>query len=383
MKNLIFLALIIGMFTEGCNSFMIGGLLPQICKTIGQPIAVTGQGITVFSLAYVLSAPLYSIIFSNKSLKRSIQIAVLVFLLGNLITLISKTIVVFLIGMSTAGIGIGFFTPLCIMIAIHFSDVSARGRILSLVWGANSAGVVFGVPFGLYLSTFLNWQWSIAYMVILGLLVFIGFSFQNIDIKLPVLPSFRDPFRLLIDPKIMVVIGSSCFISVACLGLYSYIAAIQSGAPHSLAVTLFAWGLGGFIGSSFVGIFTDLTKKPQVIMVLILVGLIITFISLPFTKNLPYLGLIPFFMWGALGWAIMAPQQHILFELQEKQGTTLAALNTSAIGLGSVFGTAIGGSVIAAGFAAIDLPLLAAILLIGVLICQLMLMNNLRKECIT
>ncbi len=40
MKNHILLALVIGMFTEGYNSFMIGVLLPQIGQTIGQPVAV-------------------------------------------------------------------------------------------------------------------------------------------------------------------------------------------------------------------------------------------------------------------------------------------------------------------------------------------------------
>lgn len=378
MKNLMFLVLAIGMFTVGCNSFMIEGLLPQIGQTIGQPIAVTGQGITLFSLAYFFSAPLYSIIFSNKPVKLTIQIALAIFILGNVITLIAKTIVLFLIGMSLVGIGTGIFTPLCVTIAIHFSDISVRGRVSSLVWSANSAGVVFGVPFGLYLSSSFNWQLSIAYLIILGLLVFIGFSLQNADIKLPVLPSFGDRFRLLIDKKIMLVIGLTCFISTACLGLYSYVAPIQSGAPHSLAIILFIWGLGGFIGSSLVGIFIDVTNKPQVIMTLILVGLILTFITLPFTKHLPYLGLIPFFMWGALGWATTTPQQHILFELQEEQGTTLAALNTSAIGLGSVLGTAIGGSVIASGFREIYLPFLAAILLLIVLIYQLMVIKNLR-----
>jgi predicted MFS family arabinose efflux permease len=214
----------------------------------------------------------------------------------------------------------------------------------------------------------------------LGLLVLIGFSLQNVDIKLPVSPSFGERFRLLINQKIIWVIGLTCFISTACLGLYTYVAAIQSGAPHSLAVTLFAWGLGGFIGSSLVGIFIDLTKKPQVIMTLILVGLILTFITLPFTKHLPYLGLIPFFMWGALGWATTIPQQHILLELQEDQGTTLTALNASSIGLGSVFGTVIGGAVIALGLKEIYLPFLAAMLLFIVLICQLILIKSLRRS---
>jgi predicted MFS family arabinose efflux permease len=288
MRNLIFVVMLMGMFTVGCNAFMIEGLLPQISLTIGKSIAVTGQGITSFSLAYFLSAPLLSLFFSNKSIKRNIQIALLIFLLGNLITLISKTLVLFIIGMSLAGVGIGFFTPLCVTIAMHFSDASAKGSALSLVWGANSAGVVFGVPFGIYLSSFFNWQLSIAYIIILGLFVFIGFSSQAIDIKLPILPSLKNQLRLLGNQKIMLVIGMACFVSMACLGLYAYIATIQPGTPHSLALILFSWGLGGFIGSSLVGIFIDSTKKPDVIMVVILMGLIITFITLPFIKNLPY-----------------------------------------------------------------------------------------------
>ena len=179
---------------------------------------------------------------------------------------------------------------------------------------------------------------SIAYIVILGLLAFIGFSLQNADIKLPVLPSFDDRFRLLTNQKILSVVGITCFISMVGLRLYSYVAPLQSGSPNSLTMTVFTWGLGGFIGSSLVGIFIDMTKKPRLIMAIILVGLILTFISIPFIKNLPYLGLIPFFMWGAFGWATTTPQQHILFELQEEQGTILAALNTSAMGLGSAFG---------------------------------------------
>jgi predicted MFS family arabinose efflux permease len=282
--------------------------------------------------------------------------------------------------MFLTGIGTGIFTPLCVAIAINLSDVSVRGRVSSLIWGANSAGVVFGVPFGLYLSSYFSWKLSIVYLIILGLFVFIGFSFQNADIKLPITPSLKDRFNLLVDQKILFVIGLTCFISIACLGLYSYIAPLQSGAPHSLAITLFIWGLGGFIGSSLVGIFIDITKKPQMIMALILVGLILTFIIIPFTIQLSYLGLIPVFTWGAFGWATTTPQQHILFELQENQETMLTALNASAIGLGSVFGTAMSGSIIAAGFKEIHLPFLAAILLLVVLVCQLMLIKNLNKE---
>jgi len=376
MKNLIFLVLVVAMFTMGCNAFMIAGLLPQISQTLGQPIAITGQGITAFSLFYFISAPVFSVILSNKSFKLIIQIALIVFLLGNLVTLFSKSITLFLIGRSLAGIATGIFTPACLTMAFHFADQSSRGRRLSMIWGANSAGAVFGVPFGLYLASMLNWQWSIVYIISLSMLVFVIFSFQHVNIKLPVMPSFKDRFYLLIDQKIMLVIGITFFVSTASLGLYSYMAVIQSGISHSLVLTIFIWGLGGFIGSSFVGFFIDLTKKPHMIMVLILVGLIFTFITIPFTMNLPYVGLIPFFMWGIFGWAMPTTQQHILFELQDKQGTILAALNGSAIGLGNAIGTAMGGSLIASGLQGIDLPFCSAILLLVVFICQLMLIKN-------
>ncbi|KGP64102.1 MFS transporter [Legionella norrlandica] len=378
MKNLIFLA--IGMFTVGCSSFLIAGLLPQIGQTIGQSIAITGQGITLFSLTYFLSAPLFSMLFINKSVKRIIQFALTVFILGHLITLVSENIALFLIGRAFAGIGAGIFTPLCITIAIHLVNPSAKGRVLSFVWGANSAGVVFGVPFGLYLCSLFHWQTSIAYIVTLGLLALIGFSLQNADIMLPKSPSFGDRLRLFVDQKILSVIGITCFTSLASLGLYSYVAPIQSGSPNSLTMTLFIWGLGGFTGSSLVGIFIDRTEKPRVIMAFILVGLMLTIISIPFTKNLPYWGLIPFFMWGAFGWATTTPQQHILLELHEQQGNILAAINASAIGLGGALGTTLGGLIITSGFREIYLPFPAATLLLVVLICQLILIKNSKRN---
>lgn len=373
-KNLIFLA--IGMFTIGCNSFLVAGLLPQIGQTIGQPVAVTGQGLTLFSLTNLLSALVFSVIFANKPAKSIIQFALVVFILGNLITLLSENIALFLIGRSIAGAGTGIFTPLCISIAVQLANASAKGRALSFVWGASSAGVVFGVPVGLYLSSLSHWQLSIAYIVALSLIALVGLSLQDANISLPESPPLGARLRLIVDPKTLSVIGITCFTAAASLGLYSYVTLVQSGSPNSLSLTLFSWGLGGFIGSSLVGTFVDRSKDPRVVMVLILVGLMFSFISIPFTKDLPYFGLIPFFMWGLFGWALPTPQQQILFELHEDQGSILSAINSSSLGLGGALGTLLGGMIISFGFMQAYLPFAAATLLLFVLIGQLMVINN-------
>jgi predicted MFS family arabinose efflux permease len=375
--SLIFLA--IGMFAVGCNTFLFAGLLPQMGQTIGQSVAVTGQGLSIFSLTYLLSAPLFSVILANKPVKRIIQIALTVFILGNLFTIISQNLTLFLIGRALAGIGAGIFTPLCIAVAVHLVDASAKGRALSFVWGANSAGVVFGVPLGLYLATSFRWQVSIAYLIALCVITLAGFSLQKADLKLPESPSLGARLRLMADPKTLAVMGVTCFTAAASLGLYSFVSLVQSGSPNSLSLALFCWGLGGFIGSSMIGSFIDRTKKPRVIMALVLVGLMFSFCSIPFTKNLPYVGLIPFFMWGIFGWAVPTPQQHVLFELHEGHGSILAALNSSCLGLGAVVGTMLGGLIISFGFKESYLPFPAAALVLCVLIGQLILINNSNK----
>ncbi|MBX9567939.1 MAG: MFS transporter [Candidatus Obscuribacterales bacterium] len=376
-KNLIFLA--VCMFSVGCNVFLIAGLLPQIGETIGQTAAITGQGLTLFSLTNLLSALFFSVLFANKPAKQIIQLALTVFLFGNLVTLFSNNIALFLIGRAIAGIGTGIFTPLCITLAVHMVNESEKGRALSFVWGSSSAGVVFGVPIALYLSSLFQWQLSIAFDIAFGLLGLVGFSLQKADTSLPPSPPLGDRLRLMVDPKTLAVIAITCFTAMASLGLYSYVTLVQSGSPNSLSMTLFSWGLGGFVGSSLVGTFIDRSKNPRLIMALILAGLLLSFIAIPFTRELSYIGLIPFFMWGAFGWAVPTPQQKILFELHENQGSMLAAINSTSLGLGSTLGTLLGGLIISSGFEETYLPFPAATLLLFVLIGQLILINNSNK----
>lgn len=377
MKRLIFLA--VGMFVVGCSSFIVAGLLPEIGKTIDKPLPVTGQGITVFSLAYLISAPLFAVVSSKRSEKSIVQCALVILILGNYITVISESLLLFLIGRIITGIGAGIFTPSCVAIAMKLSNSSRKGRSLSFILGANSAGVVFGIPVGLHLAKLFDWQHSIFYIITFSFIALIGISFQKFEISVTETKAiFFDRFRLLLDQRILSVIGITCFTSMACIGLHSYVAPLQVGMPNSLTVILFFWGLGGFLGSSLVGAFVDRIKRPEIVMVLLLIGLMLNFSILPLVKNSNYLGLIPFFIWGALGWATTTPQQHTLFELNEENGKVLTALNSSAMGLGGALGTAGGGYLLSSGIKIDQLPFFVSALLLVVLVFQFLLVNNLK-----
>ncbi|WP_372365655.1 MFS transporter [Candidatus Uabimicrobium sp. HlEnr_7] len=380
MKKLVFLVL--GMFTMGSSAFMIAGLLPGIGKTIGQSISVTGQGITAFSLTYLISAPVFSMIFSNRSAKQTLKIALLVFILGNILTLCAENIILFIVGRIITGLGAGLFNPLAVSIAIELGDPAKRGKTLSLIWGANSAGVVFGVPIGVYISQQFAWQYSIGCVAAFALIVLIGFSMQKAQIKSSAPSSTAERFRLLLDRNVLAVIGVTCFTCLSTTGLYSYISVIHSQSSHSLPTILLLWGFGGFIGSLFIGSVVDRTQNPQGVMAFLLICLVPIFISMPYLVQIPYLGLIPFFLWGLMGWATVTPQQYVLFGLYEKQKAVLSALNSSAIGLGGSMGTALWGIMIATGFNEKTLPLWGAAVLFIVLVGQILLMKRFKKESV-
>lgn len=353
---------------------MIAGLLPGIGKSLEQPVAIASQGIAAFGLTYLFSAPLFSLFFgSSLTAKRTLQLALAIFLVGNLATLSAHGIGVFLVGRVLAGLGAGIFNPACVNLAMSIGGATkaTRGKTLSFIWGANSAGVVFGVPLGIYLASKFDWRVSIGYVFVLALVVLVGLSVQNADVALPAKSSLKMRLQLLGDKKVLQVLAITCGTACASLGLYAYVSLVQRGVPHSLSATLICWGVGGFTGTSLVGSLVDQTRRPRRVMALILVGLIVTFLTMPLTHGLPYVSLASFFLWGMFGWAMPTPQQHVLFGFHEDQRAVLSALNSSAMGLGSSLGTAIGGIAVASGAQGTHLPILAAAVLGFVMLGQL------------
>ncbi len=74
----------------GVDSYLIAGLLPPDLHTaLGTSIAAAGQGVTVFEITYVIAAPLFAVLLANKPARRILLIALSVFAVGNILTVMS------------------------------------------------------------------------------------------------------------------------------------------------------------------------------------------------------------------------------------------------------------------------------------------------------
>ncbi len=195
-------------------------------------------------------------------------------------------------------------------------------------------------------------------------------------------PSMQQRFAMMAKERVAAIISVTFITSIASLGLYTYISTILDNLKDtpSLAPYLWAWGIGGVIGSFSVGYFIDRTARPKMLMAGILTIMAFAMFCIPFALPFPILSFLPFVLWGAMGWASQAPQQHELLRLQPNHGAAVVALNSSANYLGSAVGSALGGIVLLAGLTPSSLPFAAGCLVLAALLVQWLIISSNRKR---
>lgn len=371
---LLFLAA--GMFTMGCDDYIVAGLLPGLGASLHTSMAGAAQGITAFNFTYLVCAPLFAVLLARQPARRVLVAALAIFALGNVLTLASPNLWAYLASRALAGVGAGMFLPVAVASAALLVPPEAQGRALGLIWGANSAGAVVGVPLGLWLSAHSGWQAAIWLVLGMAALTFVGVALVQPKLEVESPPTLAQQLRFLGDRRVLSIVGVTGLTAMGSLGLYAFIAPLQVGLANSADAALSVWNLGGLVGSFAVGFVADRLGRPKLLMAAILVALFTSVLALPSLGALPLVGLLPFLVWGALGWATVTPQQMALIELEPGHEASVVALNSSAVGLGAVLGPALGGLALAYGLSVRVLPYAAGALLLAALVWQLALLRQ-------
>lgn len=340
--------LTIGMFALGMDAYIVAGLIPSISKSFNKSSSAIGQGVTVFTLFFSISAPIFSTILAKSPVKKILIIAFSIFTLANIITAISMNYMLYIVSRAIAGLGAGVFSPIAISASNHLVSEKHKGKAIAFTVGGMSVGTVIGVPLGLEIANISNWRFAMWVIIVISFIALISISILMPKFKIEAPPNLKDRFQLFLNKHVLRVISVTLCAAIASLGLYTYLADIIKTNTDTKNLThyLTAWGIGGLIGSFGIGFIIDRFKNTRFVMLIILILLALSFGLIPISINLPILGLIPFILWGAMGWATQAPQQHILLKKHPEYGGSAVALNSSINYLGSAMGSAIGGIIL-------------------------------------
>lgn len=346
MKKILILAL--GMFSLGMDTYIVAGLIPEMSRSLNQSSTAIGQGVTIFTLVFAISAPLFSIFLAKINVKQTLIFALIIFIFANIMTSLAVNLPIYLLARAIAGLGAGIFSPMAVSTGSQLVENKNRGKALATVVGGMSIGTVIGVPLGIQISNLTSWRVTLLFIVLISTLTCVLIAIHFRAIFAPTPPSIKERFKLFIHPHIIRIMTVTVCAAIASLGLYTYLSKIveQYQSIYSLTTYLMMWGIGGLIGSFSIGFIIDRFKFTNLIVLSIMILLLFSFILLPISIHTPIASCLPFLLWGAMGWATQAPQQHILIKNYESYGETAVALNSSVNYLGSSIGSALCGSLL-------------------------------------
>jgi predicted MFS family arabinose efflux permease len=355
-SKLVWLA--VGAFAIGTEGYVVAGLLPDLAADLHVSVALAGQLITVFALAYALGSPVLAVVTGAMERRRLLIVALAAFAIFNLLAAVAHSYVLLMLARVGLALSAGTFMPAASAYAVAAFPAAQRGRALSVIYGGFTVALVLGAPLGVTLGAHLGWRFIFIGVAAAALVALTGLSLTLSRQKAGATVSIPERVAVARRPEILAALSVTVLALTGVYAIYSFLAPLLERAAHvggdTVALMLFVFGLGGVIGNACSGSATDRFGAKRV-LTFVLLGLAVLFTMLALTVAwvtpavafwvlLPLLG-----AWGFTGFSFPASQQTLLVSLAPKFAPITLSLNSSAIYLGVSLGTALGSMFVAQG----------------------------------
>ena len=354
----ILLALALGTFAVGTESFMIAAILPAIASSVRVGVPAAGQLVTAFTLVYALSSPILTALTASHSRRILLLGSLGAFLTANLFAAAAPSYWALMGARVLLAIAAGLYVPSANALAGTIVHPSRRGRALAIVNGGVTVAVALGVPAGAFLGAHFGWRSTFLGVAVLSLIAWLVLA-----IRLPRgegashAASLLERLAIVRLPGALPVLLTTAIWATGAYTVYTYVALFLSvsaglSTEHAgMMVTLV--GVAAAMGVALGGLANDRygTRTVQAITLPLMACAFggLTILSLTFVPT-PLFALVPFLiLWGFSAWGFFPAQQHrVIAVVGDGHASVGMSLNASFMYAGFASGAALGSIVIAA-----------------------------------
>ncbi|MDW5499791.1 MFS transporter [Pseudomonas lundensis] len=335
-----------GTFAIGTDAFIVAGILDEISGTFAVSPAQAGQLISVFALAYMLFAPLTAWLLGNLNRKHILQLALVLFIAGNLVCAYADSFLQMSAGRVLAALGAACYTPQAAAAAVGLVSEKRRGLAISIVYGGMTLAIALGIPFGTFLARLIGWREIFLLIALLGAVSLLGLSLALRAIAAPGKHTLKERLAPMRQKAVLTTLLITFFAVCSEHIVYSYVSVLlkntQFGPEAILPIALLVFGVGAVIGNFVSGLLTDTFGSKFVLLFSVSVQTVSLFL-LTFYVSSPWWVLAIFLVWGITGWMYLVPIQHHLLSLSKRFGALTVSLNSSVLYAGIAAGGMLGG----------------------------------------
>ncbi|UKS63578.1 MFS transporter [Rossellomorea marisflavi] len=335
-------------FAVGLVELIVGGILPNIAEGLDISLGKAGQLITVFALAYAISAPLLLSLTAKVERKKLYLMALSVFTVGNIITFFSTDFTLVIIARIITAMSTALVVVLSLTIAAKLVKPSHRAKALGLVFVGISSSLVLGVPIGIFMTETLGWRSTFLGIAVLSAISIVLNAFLLEKMPVDKVTPLKEQFKAILHPKVFSGHLISLFMLAGHYMFYAYFTPylIQTfdSSPKAISIFYLLIGLASVCGNWVGGWLSDRIGSKSIVLVTILFAIVL--FSIPFTAGFMPLFVVMTILWGGLSWALTPALQNYLIQTAPETSDIQQSINTSALQVGISVGSALGGAVV-------------------------------------
>ena len=353
------------MFVIGSDLFAVSPVLPLIALKYGVSPAVAGLSVTVFSVVYIVSAPVFGHISDRIGRRRILAISLGVFAGANVCTAAAGNFMWLLGARLLAGGAAAGVSPSVYALVSGTAPGAERGTHLSIAVSGLLASLIIAAPAAAVAGSAIGWQ-SVFAVLAIGSVVLVWVNLHVWpDIHAgPISGAAQSPLKIW---HLGFRLAPTVFWSTAVYTTYTYLGAglKLSGYPSDkMAEVILFYGCGSIVGILAGGRMAD-RFGDRATTTLGLGGLCICFLLLRLALGAGVLVGLAFAVVSAVAQIFFPAQQARLAKDFPDRRATVLAWNNSALFLGISIGSVVGGQAISFGGLNGDVAIAAAIAVIG------------------
>ncbi|WP_413379301.1 MFS transporter [Paenibacillus taichungensis] len=351
MKNYkwIIYLLALGATVVGTAESIITGILDMVAADINVTIGLAGQLVAMYSIAYAVGTPILIAITSKIDRKKLLFIALLIFIIGNVIAVLSPNFIILMISRAILGVSAGVFAVVALGIAAQIAPPEKRGSAIATILMGTSLALVVGLPLGTLIGEYMGWRWIFAILGIITIIPIIAIVKAIPKMSGQETIPLSKQLAILKDFKVISGLLASLFFITGYSVVSTYLAPLlreNAGLnSNTISLVLLGMGLMAVVGARVGGYGADKWGIAPTLIVSLLIHVIALFF-LPFAAVTFVGAMFILALWMLGAWTTAPAQQFYLVTMAPKSTEIILSLNSSAFHLGVALGAALGGVVV-------------------------------------
>lgn len=256
-SGLLVLILTFGVFGILNTEMGVIGMLPLIADTFQVSVPEAGWTVTVFALVIAVCGPITPMLFSRFDRKTVMLSALGVFIISNVISMLTDSFAVLLVSRAVPAI----FHPVYVSMAFTVAATSVAKedapKAVAKVFIGVSAGMVLGVPAASFIASETSYAMAMFFFAAVN-----GMVFLATIVCIPSMPvtgrlSYGEQLRVLKKPALWYAVSAVVFTNGAVFGFFSYLSDYLKSVTELpftiISIVLFIYGSANIVGNILAG----------------------------------------------------------------------------------------------------------------------------------